>query len=319
MRLSAFEFVFIFTILNDVFQITMTMPEPLQEYFPEIGHDLTLVTWEHAVNSKEKLKKALTGDSLMLEADITLGYLEDDVTKELRPIMAHPPRNTSDLSLENFLDIFSKSGVRKGIKLDFKSREAFSHSQFILEAAFYGKDMNYPVWLNADIIKGPVNSDVEPVDADYFLSRSVTKFPVATLSVGWTTRFGDDIDKGEYTVKMIEEMTDALNRNLVTSAVTFAVRAGIAAQSYEQLSNLIGSSVPGSTLTIWSSSPNDKIDFHLLRRLIDGIGRDKVYLDLPPEMIVDLSFPIVSGTDIGKQSPLVSAALLALGSSFLAR
>ncbi|XP_073972737.1 protein FAM151B isoform X2 [Rhodnius prolixus] len=317
MRLFAFKFIFIF-LLNDVFQITMTMPEPLREYFPEIGHDLTLVTWEHAVNSKEKLEKALAGDSLMIEADISLGYVIGDVTKELRPIMAHPPANTSDLSLEDFLYIFSKSSARKGIKLDFKSKEAFSHSEFILEASLYNRDVDYPVWLNADIIKGPVNSEVQPVDADYFLSRSVTKFPVATLSVGWTTRFGNGIDKGEYTVGIIEEMTDALNRNLVTSPVTFAVRAAIAAQSYEQLSNLIGSSVPGTTLTIWCGS-NDKTDLNLLRRLIHGIGRDKIYLDLPPEMIVDLAFPVVSGTDIGKQSPLVSAAILALGSAFLAR
>lgn len=40
------------------------MPEPLREYFPEIGHDLTLVTWEHAVNSKEKLEKALAGNGI---------------------------------------------------------------------------------------------------------------------------------------------------------------------------------------------------------------------------------------------------------------
>jgi hypothetical protein len=33
----------------------------VQEYFPEIGNDLTVVTWGHAVNSQEKLQAALTG------------------------------------------------------------------------------------------------------------------------------------------------------------------------------------------------------------------------------------------------------------------
>lgn len=78
----------------------------------------------------------------MIEADISLGYVIGDVTKELRPIMAHPPANTSDLSLEDFLYIFSKSSARKGIKLDFKSKEAFSHSEFILEASLYNRDVS---------------------------------------------------------------------------------------------------------------------------------------------------------------------------------
>jgi hypothetical protein len=33
----------------------------VQEYFPEIGSDLTVVTWGHAVNSQQKLQDALTG------------------------------------------------------------------------------------------------------------------------------------------------------------------------------------------------------------------------------------------------------------------
>jgi hypothetical protein len=33
----------------------------VQEYFPEIGSDLTVVTWGHAVNSRQKLHDALTG------------------------------------------------------------------------------------------------------------------------------------------------------------------------------------------------------------------------------------------------------------------
>jgi pyruvate/2-oxoglutarate/acetoin dehydrogenase E1 component len=33
----------------------------VQEYFPEIGDDLTVVTWGHAVNNQQKLQAALTG------------------------------------------------------------------------------------------------------------------------------------------------------------------------------------------------------------------------------------------------------------------
>ncbi|KAK9507972.1 hypothetical protein O3M35_007727 [Rhynocoris fuscipes] len=113
-------------------------------------------------------------------------------------------------------------------------------------------------------------------------------------------------------------MIDALNRNLVTSPVTYAVRAAIAAQSHEALSNLIESSVPGSTLTIWCSSNTDKTDVNLLKELIHKIGSDKIYLDLPPDMMIALAYPTGNEADINK-SPLLSAALLALGSSFLVR
>jgi hypothetical protein len=33
----------------------------VQEYFPEIVNDLTVVTWGHAVNSQQKLQAAFTG------------------------------------------------------------------------------------------------------------------------------------------------------------------------------------------------------------------------------------------------------------------
>ena len=36
----------------------------VQEYFPEIGNDLTVVTWGHAVNSQQQLQAALTGKKI---------------------------------------------------------------------------------------------------------------------------------------------------------------------------------------------------------------------------------------------------------------
>lgn len=65
----------------------------------------------------------------MLEADVVLGNLNNNT--EMIPIMAHPPNTTSDLSLEDFLNITSNS--RMGIKLDFKTDEAFENSKSILK------------------------------------------------------------------------------------------------------------------------------------------------------------------------------------------
>lgn len=66
----------------------------------------------------------------MLEADVVVGKLINTNSTDI-PIMAHPPAVESDLSLEDFLNITSNNGS-KGIKLDFKSNEAFNKSKSIL-------------------------------------------------------------------------------------------------------------------------------------------------------------------------------------------
>lgn len=70
----------------------------------------------------------------MLEADVTMGILNNMNDNSSRiPIMAHPPAFKSNLSLKNFLDTVIQKNVTKGIKLDFKSIEAFIASKPILE------------------------------------------------------------------------------------------------------------------------------------------------------------------------------------------
>lgn len=69
----------------------------------------------------------------MLEADIVLGHIKGSEDGPLLPIMAHPPADVSDLSLADFLTTiteYNKNAERiKGVKLDFKSIEAFEASQ----------------------------------------------------------------------------------------------------------------------------------------------------------------------------------------------
>lgn len=67
----------------------------------------------------------------MLEADVVVGNTNNQTGI---PIMAHPPANESDLSLDNFLTEFTlRSNNTKGIKLDFKSNEAFEISKSLLK------------------------------------------------------------------------------------------------------------------------------------------------------------------------------------------
>lgn len=69
-----------------------------------------------------------------------LGTLINDATHTEQPIMAHPPDNTSDISLDQFLtqilDFNNQKDVdsKKGVKLDFKSIEVFEGSLDLLRS-----------------------------------------------------------------------------------------------------------------------------------------------------------------------------------------
>lgn len=75
------------------------------------------------------------GEVSMLEADVVVGQLTGKDGPPL-PIMAHPPATTSDLSLADFLtgvSQFNNVNVKqKGVKLDFKSIEAFEKAQEVI-------------------------------------------------------------------------------------------------------------------------------------------------------------------------------------------
>lgn len=72
--------------------------------------------------------------------------------------------------------------------------------------------MNYPVWINADILKGPLNSTGVPVDANRFLTgcKSLTS---SVLSIGWTTLWGNNFTVGTYDDTQINEMIETIKVN----------------------------------------------------------------------------------------------------------
>lgn len=70
----------------------------------------------------------------MIETDVSLGKLKGDASTGKRPIMAHPPIKTSDLSLENFLDTIVRNTQSKGIKLDFKSTSVLEQAFTIIKS-----------------------------------------------------------------------------------------------------------------------------------------------------------------------------------------
>lgn len=141
--------------------------------------------------------------------------------------------------------------------------------------------MHYPVWLNADIVKGPLNAITMPVDSDRFL-KGAKKFANSVLSIGWTTNYGKKFDKTSYTEDEVKEMLDIISKNQIKQNITYPVRAGIAAESINVMKHLI-ENTNNSTLTIWSSD-GDPVDIDNLKKLITEIGLNKVYIDVPDDL-----------------------------------
>lgn len=121
---------------------------------------------------------------MIIEGDVSMGSIESRDGMDL-PIMAHPPLKTSDLSLTEFVDTVLHSKTSKGMKFDFKQLEVVEPSfkiiksranevrskatfefELILFMIFVDSrcgQMTGSLWLNADIVQGPVNDSTKPV------------------------------------------------------------------------------------------------------------------------------------------------------------
>lgn len=73
----------------------------------------------------------------MIEADVLIGtHLKDSSPSANIPIMSHPPKNESNLSLKEFLTTILAHNAKnstKGVKLDFKTIEVFNESLPLLK------------------------------------------------------------------------------------------------------------------------------------------------------------------------------------------
>ena len=232
------------------------------------------VHWAHAVNSHKKLQEALSGKTMMLEADVLLRPSDG------MPIMAHPPDTESDLSLEQFLK--ETIGTTKGIKLDFKSTAAIEPSLKILFDITSGQEVRNPVWFNADVLPGPCYKDTEcndsVIDPQVFLSLCAKYYPSAVLSVGWTTGKHIFMGKDRYEWHFVKPMKELLSN--VSQLVTFPIRAKLIGNSMEQIIWLLGLS-DQYTLTIWSTN-FDEPNMKELMSLRNKVDKSRIFYDIPP-------------------------------------
>lgn len=263
----------------------------VQDYWSDLNGDLTKVTWSHATNSQQKLAEALSESSkvMMMEADVSLGWLTGQIPEAHPkiPIMAHPPAVLSDLSLEEFLNKTieaTQAGVKKGIKLDFKSTDVASEGLAMVEK--YADQFNFPVWSNADIAIGPSNAQSPTVDPDKFLSYNNKSLPEATLSLGFTTSTDIDTHDFKYSWEQVETMVDALRRNGVldktSGGLTFALRGIFLYNSIEQIMGLLDqTSSPNvkSTVTIWGKDNLTDYQLDGLKEFVATVGRDRCFTD----------------------------------------
>ncbi|XP_030026472.2 protein FAM151A isoform X2 [Manduca sexta] len=254
--------------------------------------NLTKITWAHAVNNKTYLTAALASETSMLEADIVLGTLVGQDGPPI-PIMAHPPATTSDLSLAEFLSTVKQynnvNSKQKGVKLDFKSIEAYEKSQDLI-APYAKPEATFPLWLNADILPGPVEATTKPVDPIKFIQLGA-KHPRAVLSIGWTTNYGGNITEGEYSRDQIGAMLRLVNEQKINQTVTFPVRAGLASNSQPVLLDLLRETASlNSSMTVWSSE-GDNVEVDRLKALILTVGLERTYLDVPHDLAAKLQLP----------------------------
>ncbi|XP_021055564.1 protein FAM151A [Mus pahari] len=241
----------------------------------QISHrDGLLVTWYHAANSKKAMTAALNSDVMVLEADVTVeGFNTANETKV--PIMAHPPAIYSDNTLQEWLEAVLASS-QKGIKLDFKSLKAVGPSLDLLRQLTEAGRIRRPVWINADILRGPnVPISIE-INATQFLALVQEKYPKATISPGFTTLYVPQLPNSTYTQAMVETMQELVGA--LPQKVTFPVRAVMTRAAWPHFSWLLSQSERYS-LTLWQGS-SDPVSVEDLLFIRDNSATHQIYYDL---------------------------------------
>ena len=189
------------------------------------------ITWAHGVNDKKRLRKFSNDNTMMIEGDISFSENGDI-------IMAHPPQRKSDLTFDEWIETISE--FHKGAKLDFKDPKAV-----IPVLKKMQKLSTYmPVFLNADILKGPGGSDLI-FDPSEFISICNEYYSKADyLSLGWTVEY---IKNGEFTNEMVDNMITLSKKSAIP--VTISVLIYYMPRSWNTLKRIFKNSK--DTITIW--------------------------------------------------------------------
>ena len=252
------------------------------------------VKWSHATNSVVQLTTALGPEGVnFVEADV----IPVITTKSKRtlgtPVMGHPPSVDGALSFEDFLRRVrahnakvkvsrtpstsaadaTKVGIPHvvGIKVDFKHPVVVQQCLNMIRKSIDKAPLKAPLWLNADVWKGPGGS-APRFAARSFIAQCRKTVPEASLSLGWTTSLFQA--QGYSAVHISQALSDLYHgpaavlkpnpmasppgggRAKETAMVTFAVRAMLASRSPVQMMRLISAAPRGwkHSLTVWGEA-----------------------------------------------------------------
>uniref|UniRef100_A0A8C5ZN88 Protein FAM151A n=1 Tax=Marmota marmota marmota TaxID=9994 RepID=A0A8C5ZN88_MARMA len=229
-------------------------PGNMLEYLLSLGQishrDGLSVTWYHAANSQEETKAALSSNSMVLEADVTVHGL-NTANETGVPIMAHPPAIYSDNTLQQWLETVLASSLKGMCTLDPPSAPQLSGPG----------ERSSPVAHRPDFL--PSVPDTCPL-------LDTRKYPQATLSPGWTTLYMPLFPNSTYTQAMVEKMQELVGA--LPQRVTFPVRA-VMVRAACQLSG------PRYSLTLWQGA-SDPVSVDDLLYIRDNTATHQVYYDL---------------------------------------
>lgn len=144
------------------------------------------------------------------------------------------------------------------------------------------------MWLNADVLPGPVNSPTIPVQVESFLSLCQLYFPTATLSIGWTTNWYPTYieESWKYGWQHVRKMADIIRCKTHGNdypKFTFPVRGIFVSRSIKQFQWLL-SVIPNSTLTVWTGR-FDPLQLDDLLQIRSSFPKNRVYYDVPENIL----------------------------------
>ncbi|KAF6202181.1 hypothetical protein GE061_004579 [Apolygus lucorum] len=253
--------------------------------------DLTKVIWARCLAKDQVIKAFYEPRVCMITVEIIMGLKKDSHQDKMTPVIAHPPETTPEWDIEEFFRMFvpviEDTTTCKGIKLDFRCKEAFAASLPTMRMIFSTRKKQFPIWLHADIFAGPGARDQTPVDPTLFISE-VVKFPQVVVSLGWTTSTNDETG---YTAADIDAMLDFLNHHKLAQPVVVMIRATliVPSSSYEGVVRLMHGAKTHTSLAVWAAPP-DQPDANVVKKLLKEVGHRKVYLDLPRSIIEEIRF-----------------------------
>ena len=210
------------------------------------------VVWAHGVNTPPQLHHALRDGTNFIEADVCWN------TACAVPVMRHSSYSSRSLSQEfaftDFVHTFVTCNFKVlGLKLDFKSGASILPCMQVLHDCQF----HLPVWLNADICKGPggLEPSVAPKEVFETIHMDFLKSLDVTLSIGWTTFF-PFFSSSKYTASHVADMRREIDAHYIPRevAITFPIRASFARASWNYLLPLLDPTWrPKTSLTMWTA------------------------------------------------------------------